>query len=149
VPRLTFNDYLKQRAFLRLAREEFDQLYSLLSPDQQWALHRYYQPLGDDTDDALWEYRAHVTKREPSLPARAGKLYAKLHGVYEAGISTAASGERRSKPTRPAEARVHSGATSISVRALARPEPDLKLLARAFLAVAVEKERRAADRRAA
>ncbi len=130
MPRLTFNDYLNQRAFLRLAWEEFDQLYSLLAPDQQWALHRYYQPITGDSEEFLKRYRASITKKEPSLPARAGRLYAQLHRVYEASVEAA-----KAKPAPPRE-RLKSASRKVRVRAVVRPEPDAQKLARALLEVA-------------
>src|ERR1700724_1393036 len=99
MPRVTFKQYLDQRAFLRLAWEEFDQLYSLLPAQQQWQLHRYYQPLSQHTDDELRAYRAPVAQVEPSLPAQAGRLYAKLHRVYETGIDAAKAHQQPATPS--------------------------------------------------
>lgn len=123
---------------MKLAWEEFDQIYSLLPVDQQHALHRYYQPLSDHTIEQLKDYRANITKREPSLPARAGKCYAKLRRVYETGIEAAKGKQReprrRSKrSTAPSPAVV--GSRSITVRAVARPDPDLKKLALVLIEV--------------
>lgn len=140
MPRVTFKQYLDQRAFLRLAWEEFDQLYSLLPAQQQWQLHRYYQPLSSHTDDELRAYRAHVRQVEPSLPAQAGRLYAKLHRVYDTGIDAAKAQQRprgrnaTKSPPRPT--RVHAGTRQITVRAVARPEPDLKKFSEALIALA-------------
>lgn len=136
MPRLTFNDYLHQRAFLKLAWEEFDQLYSLLPIDQQHALHRYYQPLSDHTVDELKRHRAHITKLEPSLPARAGKCYAKLHRVYETGIDEARAQTSPVRTKRPRQNRAALATRRISVRAVARPEPDLTKLALALIEAA-------------
>jgi hypothetical protein len=138
MPRLTFNDYLKQRAFLRLAWEQFDQLYSLLTPDQQWALHRYYQPITDDTDEFLKRNRAGVTKQEPTLPARAGRLNAQLHRVYEASLVAASAHQSTPPKSRPRTRSTGAGLTQsrISVRGIVRPTPDLRKLARALAEMA-------------
>ena len=134
MPRVTFQQYLDQRAFLRVAWEEFDQLYSLLPAPQQC------QPLSNHTDDELRAYRAHVSEHEPSLPAQAGRLYAKVHRVYDTAIEKAKAHQQHPEPARARAAtgrtRVGSGTRQITVRAVARPEPDLKKLSLALLEVA-------------
>jgi hypothetical protein len=143
MPRVTFNQYLDQRAFLRLTWEEFDQLYSLLPTHQQWQLHRYYQPLSKHTDEQLKQYRAHVSQVEPAVPAQAGRLYAKLNRVYETAIKEARARQQHSRPerSRPSgrKTRAAAGSTRITVRAIARPEPDLKKLSLALLEVAKQR----------
>jgi hypothetical protein len=140
MPRLTFDSYLKQRAFLLLVWEEIDPLFSLLSPNQQADLHHYYQPLHKYTDDHLQKHRAHVTKLDPSLPARAGKSYARLHRVYEQGVERAkrADGSKQSpmQPPRPKRTPVPASSRRITVRAVLRPEPDLHKLSQALIALA-------------
>ena len=140
MPRVTFQQYLDQRAFLRVAWEEFDQLYSLLPAPQQWQLHRSYKPLANHTEEELSAYRAHVSEHEPSLPAQAGRLYAKVHRVYDTAIEKAKAHQQHPEPARARAAtgrtRVGSGTRQITVRAVARPEPDLKKLSLALLEVA-------------
>lgn len=138
MPRLTFKDYLEHRAFLKLAWEEFDQLYSLLPVDQQWQLHDYYQPLHSYTEDELREHRAHITKTNPSRPAQAGRHYAKLHRVYETALRMAQQDHRAERRARTPAA---PGSRRVTVRAVARPEPDLHKLSLALIALAREMAR--------
>ncbi len=143
MPRLTFNEYLIQRVFLKLAWEEFDQLYSLLPTNQQWDLHRYYQPLSDHTTDELKGYRAYITRLEPSLPARAGRLHAQLHRVYEQAIEALEQPRAGRRPTssKAPRTRALAGRPRITVRAIARPEPDLHKFSQALIALAEQMAR--------
>jgi hypothetical protein len=138
MPRVIFNEYLEQRAFLRLAWEHFDQLYSLLDTHQQWDLHAYYQPLLDYDDEWLKTHRAHISKKRPELPAKAGKHYAKLHRVYETSIQAAKATlykHPRSR-ARQRQSLATAGPRRITVRAVARPEPDLHLLSQTLISLA-------------
>ena len=135
MPRVTFKQYLEQRAFLRLAWEEFDQLYSLLSTNQQWDLHAYYQPLHDYDTDWLKAHREHAAKTKPTLPAKAGRSFARMRRVYETGMAVAKQQHRSgtSAPRASQKSSVLSGNSRVTVRAIARPEPDFDKVAKVLL----------------
>lgn len=50
----------------------------MLSPAEQWALHSYYEFTKHLSDTELLAHRAVITLAQPSLPHRAGKVFAKL-----------------------------------------------------------------------
>ena len=144
MPRITFKQYLDQRAFLKLAWEEFDQLYSLLSTNQQWDLHAYYQPLHNYDADWLRAHRERISRTQPTLPAKAGRSFARMRRVYAAGMAVLQRSADRPTPTDAPKPPASSEQSRTTVRAIARPEPDLHALSLALIALNVE---RTSDRR--
>ena len=59
-----------------------------IHPNDQWTLHRFYRPSVDLTAEELIAYRQWITEIYPSLPHRAGRVYAKLkRGEWYRGTS--------------------------------------------------------------
>jgi hypothetical protein len=111
--------------------------FSAVPIAQQWELHRYYQTIVDAPEDVLLANRDALAQAEPSLPHRAGKTYALVvHAAayYEARIAAPVPATSKGRKERV-----------ITVRAVARPEPDLKKLAWAFLRLAEEQRKRQRD----
>jgi len=121
VPRINHQQYCTQRDFLIYAWEHFPKLYGLLSVSQQWDVHRYFQPSRDLTELQLRAHRKTVSAEDHSLPNRAGKAYARMRQVFEIGSA---------RPT---------ASPTMVVRAVARPEPNLRRLAEALVDDAIRK----------
>lgn len=111
MPRLTNTTYLFHHHQLKGLWATDERWFRYLSPNGQWALHRFYQPASDLTDTELIVHRRAVTAAEPFLPQRAGRAYARF-----------SRGEAA-----PAGAATVNGRT-VYVWAVMRPEPDLRLL---------------------
>ena len=96
--------------------------FSYLSPTDQLDLHKYFQFASDKTEPELLEHRRSVHELDRSLPQRAGRAYGRL-----------ARGERS-----PVNYTVLPGGRRISVRVVMRPEPDIKMLAKVFMKMALD-----------
>ena len=94
---------------------------SCLSPGDQLALHKYYLFALDKIEAELISHRRNVHIGDPSLPQRAGRAYAKLLRGERSSVGTVTTSTGR----------------VISVRPLMRPEPNLELLAKAFMQMAI------------
>jgi hypothetical protein len=131
VPRLTNKEYLAQRVFIQDALRGFSDVFASLSYNDQLTLHTFYASNQDLTDDELIEHRTKITKQQPSLPQRAGKLFGQ---VFTAAVRR----ERRlSRPKKqPAKVRVPAGKGHIRIYPLAKPEPDIEGLSQVLLDVA-------------
>jgi hypothetical protein len=151
VPRLTNNDYVIQRDFLKDDWNEFRAIYAFLDYTDQLVLHEFYGPSKDWSDEEAIAHRKRVTKQQPSLPNRAGKLYAQIDRHAKDLQKRLAE-----QPTQPAKVKIKRlpqarGKIRVS-SVIARPEPDLRKLAMVLLDVArdMEKEQaRKEERRAA
>jgi hypothetical protein len=142
MPRVTFNEYLAQRAFLRLAWEEFEQLYSILSPNQQWDLHAYYQPVTDDTEDWLRAHRANISNKRPTLPAKAGKHYARMRAVHDQAVAIAHTGASARTAGRGTKTTARVSHRRVTVRSVALPQPDVHRLSQALIALEPQSRRK-------
>jgi hypothetical protein len=131
VPRLSNAEYLKRHQVLKRAWFEFEgRHFAYLSSREQWDLHAYYQPSKDLTDEELLEHRRKIAKDELSLPARAGKAWANLVAGRDTGATRSFDGKRW-----------------ITLRAIVKPEIDVKLLSRALVELAKqEAQAEVADR---
>ena len=135
MPRLTNKDYLLQRTFLLDAWNHFPGVFSYFTYNEQLERHAYFAPSKELSDQEAIAHRQQVTHDHPSLPHRAGKLYARLHKQ--------ASAERDRLAHTPAtplitKSKRTAGQRRIAVGAVARPEPDLRKLALALLGLARE-----------
>lgn len=134
MPRLTNKDYLVQREFLVDAWNHFRSVFAHISYNEQMELHAYFVPYKELSDSEAIKYRQQITHDQPSLPQRAGKIYArffkevKAHQARLPQAPTTATAKPRSRVTKQ----------NIRVRGIARPEPDLHKLALALLDVAKE-----------
>jgi hypothetical protein len=106
--------------------------FSYLSSTGQLALHKYFQFASDKTETETVEHRHNVHALDSPLPHCAGRAYAKLlrGGRAPAQYSEMPNGRR------------------VPVRAIMRPEPDVQMLAKTFLRMALD-ELKGRDDRAA
>lgn len=129
VPRLTISAYLLRRRQLQALWTEHRNRFSGLSAKDQMALHKYYLLTVDKAEPQLITHRRDVAIGDPSLPQRAGRAYARLmRGEMPTGSRT-----------------VMQNGRAITISVLARPEPDLRLLATAVIAIAMRESRERRD----
>lgn len=122
MPRLNTPTYLNHHHQLKELWLIDQSAFSYLSPSDQLALHKYFQFASEMTQAELIAHRRNVHALDPSLPHRAGRAYAKLLRGEEAQVPyTEVSDGRR-----------------ISVRPVMRPEPDLHMLAKACIHMALD-----------
>lgn len=119
--RLTTPTYLSHHHQLKALWAEGQSRFSYLSWNDQLDLHRYYLLTLDKTELKLVAHRRNVHVSDPSLPQRAGRAYARLM-----------RGE-----TAKARYTVMPNGRLISVRPLMQPTPDIELLAKALLQMAM------------
>lgn len=144
MPRLTPKQYLRTHSQLRRLWLKSPAVFSYLTPTEQWLSHDFFKPDKDWTDLQLLQHRDAVTASRPSLPHRAGRTVNRFWDV------AAAVGLRQVRATKapagPAQ-RVRQQDRRITVRALVKPEVDAKQLARAFvhLTLDLQKKQQRAD----
>lgn len=78
MPRLAHSIYVDQREHLRKVWYLSGD-FSLLTPKEQWDLHKLYVVTQEMNDVELRLHRRLVKLADASLPQRAGRAYAKLH----------------------------------------------------------------------
>ena len=134
VARLTNDLYYAEHLFLQVAWDNYDILYAALSVTHQWQVHAFFQPSKTLTYEELIKHCRAITKQQPSLPHQAGKAHFKMGRIYLAA-SRYAEGDK-DKFLAAITAIVLSlnkhktgRGKSIGVAAIARPQPDFKLLA--------------------
>jgi hypothetical protein len=139
VPRLSQRDYLAQAHWLARIWSEFQSLFGVIPYNTQRDIHAFYQPSRPTLDESLLIHRAEVTATDSSLPARAGKGYAKMCDVYWVlrNQLEAEFGER--KMARPVKSR------RVVTYPIARPDIDVRALAEVVLTIELA-ARRARDR---
>jgi len=134
MPRLTNPTYLAKRQRLADAWEFRPGLFAGLQTFEQRDLHRYFAFSRDVYDDDALAYRREVTKLLPSLPAQAGRAYARFERAIAADRLRRTQAPETSARTKssPRPKRV------VTVQALVEPELDVKRLARVLLDFAIE-----------
>jgi len=120
MPRLTIPTYLSRHYQLKQLWTYDQRWFANLSYKDQIALHTYYLPSLEKTKTELLAHHRNVQIADSSLPQRAGRAYARL-----------VRGDVWTESARRTTAGRH-----ISVRAIARPEPDLKMLSKAVWQIA-------------
>ncbi|HWM34197.1 MAG TPA: hypothetical protein VNR36_08180 [Pseudolysinimonas sp.] len=160
MPALTPQLQLRRHNLLQLLWLEASTIFTILTPKEQWEIHRCYRPSEHLTETELTEHLAEIRKTEPSLTNRAGKHFALIDKVYrflqehEIPLSDHETISRIITPLDPRRQRNqliqpdiprHSGTPGkyVFVRPLMRPEPDLKRLSRALVALVREREEKA------
>lgn len=132
MPRLTDTDYLARHRYLRLMWQECPYAFAVLKPREQRQLHRYYQTQAVTTDAALIANRQRLTADSPALPHVASKAFHHLYDCFRAADVVAGDDDRAFRRALAYLAqRQATGGRRLT--ATARPEPDLRVLARALL----------------
>jgi hypothetical protein len=131
MPRLTTKSYKQAHNQLRRLWLRGHSVVADLSVAEQHQLFDYFWPSRKMTDRELLIYRKAITLLRPSLPQQAGRALSKLY----ARLAARAVVQLR-EPRRSLSRARHHGDHHISVRAVVRPEVDVRRLVRAILAVA-------------
>jgi hypothetical protein len=134
VPRLTNQNYLHRKEFLRALWETDRDIFRLLSPIQQRLLHGYYRLTEHLSTTTLLAHRRHLDATNPSLGARAGKAYALVQRHFDeacVAFGFEAVGSGRAIPLYVH----HLLAGPHGVSAIVRPQPDLPKLSKALLRI--------------
>ncbi len=139
VPRLTNRDYLADREFLVEAWKLFRGIFTAVSYNQQLELHAFYQPSRNLTAEEALVHRAKITRERPNLPQKAGKHFKKVYQAASA-LSDRLDQEPALDLMQPVKVPA-GGRRHIRVVPLARPEPDLKILANLLLDLAEQELR--------
>jgi hypothetical protein len=137
MPRLSDRQYLKAYRQLRRFWLHDSSIFSYLSSAEQWQSHAFFQPSHELTDQELLGHRVTITGERPSLPHQAGRALAKLHvrSVVVAVRRQRVHLASKRPPTKQA-------ARHLTVQPPARPAVDAEKLARAFIWLAHDLERR-------
>jgi hypothetical protein len=141
MPRLSNELYIDRHRFLRKMWLECDELYSILEVNQQWEVHRFYQPSKELSEEELIAHRKAITKEQPGLPAVAGRHFALLYQSFRVAYAYADGDEMRFRSAISQMSRQRpphqTGKRQVWVRAVANPEPDLAKLASALIDLAL------------
>jgi hypothetical protein len=140
MPRLTNDLYYAEHLFLQVVWENYQILYGALSITQQWQIHAFFQPSKVMTYKELIEHRRTIIRQQPSLSHQAGKAHFKIGRIYLAASRYAEGDEEKLlKAMREIVSTVNrqrsKNRSKIQIIAIARPEPDFKLLAKALAEV--------------
>ncbi len=111
--------------------------FSWIDPGEQWALHHFFLPYKDVSDDELIAHRHAITQKRPELPEEADHAYQRLSILMDRPKpvpqpTVSFSGKKTKRPKKSERV--------ISVRALVRPEIDMQKLARALIEFARDQE---------
>lgn len=149
MPRLTPSAHYHRYQFLYAAWLHFPQLYALLPLRAQWQVHEFYQPSKELTKDELITHIRQLTKDKPALVHQVGKHVRRMKDVFrfmskELGIPRSEWDRAISTPIQhynpsPAHTTTRDG-TRYTIAAVARPEVDVRLLARALLELAKQNQ---------
>lgn len=142
MPRLNAKTYLKIHQRLRRLWLHDQRLFAELTPAEQWYLHDFFTPDRDHPDEELLRHRKAVTAQRPALPQQAGRALQKFWSTTAARTLTKVRAAKA--PRVPAKQRRLADRT-ISVAAVARPEIDTKLLAKAFIELGLQRAKRQAE----
>ncbi len=128
MPRLTDRDFLENHELLRSHRIRGDTVFARLGLGEQRALFSYYHFHVHCEKSALLEHRRAVTQANPSLPHQAGRALRRWRSLPDQQRAPRQSA--KSPGTQQGDLRSFSLAFEL------RPDPDVKQVARAFMALA-------------
>lgn len=145
MPRINSAEHYKRYQFLHTAWSEFSQLFGLLKLHEQWQLHEFYQPSKYLTKSELIEHIKSISREQPALVHQAGKHVRVLQRVFQAAaqlqgqsaptnyvLEQAMRGHHQKTPaTQP-----DKDGRRYTTRAIARPELDVALFAKALILLA-------------
>jgi hypothetical protein len=151
--RIREGEQLGRRDLLVACWHYVPEVIDLLTPKEQWELHRFYVPSRDLTDDEFLDHMKQVSAPEPSLAQRVGKHYRLIFTVYKryadqfgktnfAAIRAGIIRDYARGNRDPSEKR------QLVITPLVNPDIDYEKLARALLDLA-DRERRGKFRDAA
>jgi len=138
MPRLTARQYLQAHDKLRRLWPRDPSLFAEVSPTDQWLLHDFFKPDRGLTDLEMLRHRDVITQQRPSLPHQAGRALSRFWDTTaRVGLKRVAKSKA---PATPAQ-RVRQADRHLVVKALVKPEIDVKKLARVFVMLAEQRAR--------
>lgn len=146
MPRLTNSEYLDRCHWLcQVWLDPHRTPLIILTPNEQWDIHAYFQPSRELSDEELISHRKQLLINQPGLPARAGKVFNKMVRVIDSAREKANGDPKLTMHY------IHDAAhrsTVVDKRgrkhhtyAIVKPEPDLDKLAQALLGLARQMQR--------
>lgn len=134
MPRLTTQDYLTHRRLLIEEWFEHDANAFAEVPFQaQHDLHDFYAPTEPLSDAEALKHRTAMTEAYPALPQKAGRAFQTLLAVRERKAQRVVRTDvPRAAPRGDARTR------GVRIAAVVRPTPDVPLLAKALLRLALD-----------
>lgn len=132
MPRLTNPRYLRLHHILKGQWFTDPRSFSLITANEQWDIHAYFQPHKHLTDAELLEHRKQVTAADPSLPHRAGRA---LRQLIENVRQAEAQANATLAPKRVGGRGIKNTA-AIRIHPLVQSEIDVQKLARAMIGLA-------------
>ncbi len=123
MPRLSNSDYLYSRSELLALLNEKIPIQVHFSYSDQMVLHAYFVPTMQINDEEALAYRKVISKENPSLPNRAGKLMKRVAALRSIDWSRTP----RSNGIGPSRRLV--------VQSLVRAEPDIEKIAGTLIAL--------------
>ncbi|MBV9832016.1 MAG: hypothetical protein JOZ82_10530 [Marmoricola sp.] len=119
--------------------QHFRVVFTVLTVEQQWALHRYYQTQREARPAELLEARAKLARKQLSLPHRAGRAYARLARCLVVAHEFAQGDDLKLHEAiavlaAPVHRNLHPEDEEFRpIAPLGQPEPDAESLAKAIL----------------
>lgn len=131
-------EFINRRRVLRSDWDAGGQALSYLEMAEQWALHAAYQPTKDIAEQqALADFRE-MQRLKPEKAAEA-EAACERYGLARQQVQRDIVRAQQARDSGVAPVRRRNKDRNLSIRALARPEPDLHALARALIQIAVDK----------
>ncbi|HEX6416099.1 MAG TPA: hypothetical protein VFZ62_01095 [Candidatus Saccharimonadales bacterium] len=145
MPRVTPTKHYYRYQFLRVAWLEFPKLYALLPLDAQRQVHEFYRPSEELTKNELVTHIKALNNTKPTLVHQVGKHVRIMKEVFrriskELGVPPpewhgAMGSAVQHVNSSPANMETKDG-RQYTISALARPEVNIQLLARALIELA-------------
>jgi hypothetical protein len=113
--------------------------FSWIDSREQWALHHFFLPYKDLSEEELVAHRNAITLKRPELPVEADDAYQRLLVIMDRPklapqptVSFSGKQQKRAKASNRA----------VSVRVLVRPEIDMQKLVQALILIAEQEAAR-------
>jgi hypothetical protein len=137
VPRLTADQYFYDHKLLWSLWSSTKILYSVLTPNQQQAVHDFYLPTAIIPINELLDYRDYITKLNPGLPQQAGKACKRLYRIYLIADKHAGDDELKFRAIVryfwPKQTTTASGKRRVRVASIKQSQTNLRWLAHALI----------------
>ena len=147
MPRINNQTLYARHRLLHIIWTDLRITYSVLDIQQQWDLHSYFSPEHALTEAELQAHIRQVAAADPTLPARAGKSFKRLHQVFRTCYEQAGGSTQRFhaalRPYLNYTTSVDERGREIRVSAVANPNPDPKAIARVLISIAIRQAREA------
>ncbi len=136
--RLTNDKYYKDHELLFLLWYSIQNLFSVLTPTQQQAIHDFCLPTANITKNELLDYREYISKLRPSLPHKAGRALKWMYSIYLVANERAGKDEAKFRAIinyfrHENQKKIMQGKRRIRVSSIRQPQIDIERLGRALI----------------